>query len=120
MKKASPGALLAQGCLFSASFHISRTHPILRAARAHSALVFSHAMPKRMQDLRAVSDTDLLQQILLDAQQERRSGLAVIHQLREVARRRLDARLGYPSLHRYCMEALGYSSGSAWRRIQAM
>jgi hypothetical protein len=73
-----------------------------------------------MKSYQSVSDTDLLNQIRIDAAQERKSGLAVIHQLREVARRRLDARLGYPSLHRYCMEELKFSSGSAWRRIKAM
>jgi hypothetical protein len=44
----------------------------------------------------------------------------VIRQLREIARRRLDAQLGYSSLHKFCMEELKYSSGSAWRRIKAM
>jgi hypothetical protein len=66
------------------------------------------------------SDEALLSQIKLNAAQERKSGLAVIHQLREVARRRLDAKLGYESLHKYCMEELHYSPGSAWRRINAM
>jgi hypothetical protein len=73
-----------------------------------------------MNDLNSVSDTDLLRQIRLDADSERKSGLAVIHQLKEISKRRLDARLGYPSLHRFCMEELKYSAGSAWRRIKAM
>jgi hypothetical protein len=77
-------------------------------------------MPHFMKNYQTVSDSDLLFQIRNDAENERKSGLAVIHQLREVARRRLDAKLGYPSLHRYCMEELKFSSGSAWRRIKAM
>jgi hypothetical protein len=68
----------------------------------------------------ALSDSALLTQIKLDAAQERAHGLAVIHQLSEIRRRRLDAQLGYDSLHKYCMEELGYSPGSAWRRINAM
>ena len=44
----------------------------------------------------------------------------MIHEIREVALRRLDAKLGYSSLQKYCMEELGYSSGSAWRRVNAM
>src|SRR6476469_8806241 len=73
-----------------------------------------------MKNLKAVSDSELLKQIRIDAGNERLAGLSVIHQLREIARRRLDAQLGYSSLHRYCMEELKYSAGSAWRRIKAM
>ena len=73
-----------------------------------------------MKNLKTVSDSELIEQIRRDAAGERKSGLAVIHQLKEISRRRLDSRLGYRSLHKYCMEDLKYSSGSAWRRIKAM
>ena len=73
-----------------------------------------------MNNLKSVPDQELITNIRKDAKQERCSGLNVIHQLREIARRRLDAKLGYSSLHKYCMEDLKYSSGSAWRRIKAM
>jgi hypothetical protein len=73
-----------------------------------------------MKDYKSLSDSELLKNIRIDAENERRSGLAVIHQLREIAFRRLDARRGHKSLHRFCMDELKYSSGSAWRRIKAM
>jgi 5-methylcytosine-specific restriction endonuclease McrA len=70
--------------------------------------------------LKSVSDSELLSQIRKNAAAERAAGLSVIYELREIRARRLDIRLGYPSLHRFCMEELKYSSGSAWRRIKAM
>jgi hypothetical protein len=70
--------------------------------------------------LKSVSDSDLLDQIRKNAAAERAAGLSVVYELREIRARRLDIRLGYPSLHRFCMEELKYSSGSAWRRIKAM
>ncbi len=73
-----------------------------------------------MQNIKTISDSDLLKQIRLDAECERKHGLAVIHQLREIKRRRLDAQLGYSSLHSFCMEELKYSSTSAWRRVKVM
>jgi len=73
-----------------------------------------------MNNLKTIPDQELITNIRKDAQLERCSGLNVIHQLREIARRRLDAKLGYSSLHKYCMEDLKYSPGSAWRRIKAM
>jgi hypothetical protein len=73
-----------------------------------------------MNQFKTYSDERPLGQIRTDAATERQAGLAVIHQLREVRARRLDARLGYRSLHEFCTEELRYSSGSAWRRIKAM
>src|ERR1700722_1552615 len=73
-----------------------------------------------MKNFNTVSNSELLTQIRLDASQERHAGLSVIHQLREIYRRRLHVELGYPSLHKFCMEDLKYSSGSAARRIAAM
>jgi hypothetical protein len=73
-----------------------------------------------MKNFKDVSDSELLSQVRIDAANERRSGLAVIHQLREIALRRLDAKLGYSSLEKFCMEELKYSPGSAWRRVRAM
>jgi 5-methylcytosine-specific restriction endonuclease McrA len=70
--------------------------------------------------LKSISDSELLAQIRKNAAAERAAGLSVIYELREIRSRRLDIRLGYPSLHRFCMEELKYSSGSAWRRIKAM
>ncbi len=40
-----------------------------------------------MKDYKTLSDSALLKNIRIDAEKERHSGLAVIHQLREVARR---------------------------------
>jgi hypothetical protein len=73
-----------------------------------------------MKKYKTVSDGELIGQIRIDARSERHAGLAVIHQLKEVSRRRLYATLGFRSLHQYCMEDLKFSAGSAVRRIAAM
>src|SRR5450432_2533148 len=39
--------------------------------------------------------------------------------LAEVAERMLHLELGFPSLHAYCVQALGMSEGSAGRRVAA-
>jgi hypothetical protein len=105
---------------FEGGFSIQRTHSKIGALKSLQLPRIFRAIDFFMNCFKSVSDTDLLRQIRFDAESERKSGLAVIHQLREIFKRRLDARLGYPSLHRFCMEELKYSSGSAWRRIKAM
>src|SRR5579862_6560382 len=68
---------------------------------------------------------DLSNEILLSktkrlAQEERRIGLQVIHHLREIEDRRLYNEIGYSSLFECVTQELGYSEGSAHRRISAM
>ncbi|MGK5083043.1 HNH endonuclease signature motif containing protein [Bdellovibrionota bacterium FG-1] len=52
--------------------------------------------------------------------QERKCQLKVLHLLREVERDGHYLEMGYPSLFEFTTQALGYSSGSAHRRIQSM
>ena len=52
--------------------------------------------------------------------QEREVTLSVLHYLLEVERRQLFARLGFSSLYEYAVKDLGYSEGSAHRRIASM
>src|SRR5471030_2383407 len=51
---------------------------------------------------------------------ERNSMLAVIDRLQEVRVRSLHLKLGFASLHEFCVEELKYSDGAAHRRISAM
>src|SRR4029077_12255838 len=46
--------------------------------------------------------------------------LEILHHLREIESRRLFTVLGYPSLFEYAVRDLGYSAGSAYRRLSAM
>jgi hypothetical protein len=43
----------------------------------------------------------------------------ILHHLKEIQKRRLFSELRYPSLFAYCIGELGYSEGSAQRRIVA-
>src|SRR5438067_2861672 len=71
-------------------------------------------------NLNSLSDDALLKNTLDLVARERELTLQVLHRLREVERRRLYASLGYPSLFEYCVKELGYSNGSAYRRISSM
>ena len=71
-------------------------------------------------NLKTLSDEALSNQLLTLVQEERKLIVAVLHHLREVERRRLFAARGYPSLFAYCVKVLGYSEGSAQRRITSM
>lgn len=69
--------------------------------------------------LKTLQDHELLSRAQSLAQDERRAGIALLHHLREIERRRLYAR-AYGSLHEYVVRELGYSDGAAHRRISAM
>ena len=71
-------------------------------------------------DLRSLSDAVLLSTTLGLVREERRLTLSILHHLREVERRRLAAARGFQSLFDYCTRELGYSAGSAQRRIESM
>jgi len=66
-----------------------------------------------------LSDADLLLRAREISLEERRAGIALLHHLGEIERRRLYA-AGFGSLHEYVVRELGYSDGAAHRRISAM
>jgi hypothetical protein len=70
-------------------------------------------------DLRALSDHDLVSRTSQLARDERATTIQLLHHLNEIARRKLYLELGYSSLHDYCVRGLDYSSPSACRRIRA-
>mgnify|MGYP001560140630 FL=1 len=67
-----------------------------------------------------LTDRELLTKVKTLSQKERELTLSILHHLREVERRKLYSALKYPSLYEYCRHELGYSSGSAHRRIDSM
>ena len=69
--------------------------------------------------VKTLQDHELLSRAHALAQDERRAGIALLHHLREIERRRLYAR-SHGSLHEYVVRELGYSDGAAHRRISAM
>jgi 5-methylcytosine-specific restriction endonuclease McrA len=70
-------------------------------------------------DLQKLNNHDLLARARELAQEERRAGIALLHHLREIERRKLFA-ANHGSLHEYVVRELGYSDGAAHRRISAM
>lgn len=70
--------------------------------------------------VRKLSDAELLKTIKAKKQEESKLTLEVLHLLREVRRRNLFLQLGFSSLWEYATKELGYSSGSAFRRIESM
>jgi hypothetical protein len=62
-------------------------------------------------------------QLLIDTKElvkkDRKVTLCILHHIREIEKRKLYCELGYPSLFRYVVQELGYSEGSAGRRINS-
>jgi hypothetical protein len=71
-------------------------------------------------NLKSVSNSVLLSDTKRFALEERRNGMEVLYRLREIDARKLFASLGYSSLFEYTVKELGFSEGSASRRLQAM
>ncbi len=69
--------------------------------------------------LRNLSDTELHESAIRSARRDREAELDTIEHLREVQRRRLYAKRGFPSLFSYVVTALGFSEPAASQRIQA-
>jgi hypothetical protein len=69
--------------------------------------------------LSALSDSELLEEIVQSVRTEKRSTLCVLEQLAEVDSRRLWLKEGYSSLFDFCVRKLNYSDGEAARRIHA-
>lgn len=70
-------------------------------------------------NLKHLSDETLLKDTKRIAQMERDVITKVLHHLKEVERRKLFSDLGYSSMMNYAIKELGYSEGSAVRRINA-
>ena len=71
-------------------------------------------------ELKSLSDQKLLSQTKLLAQKERNITIQVIQHLSEIEYRKLHLKRGFSSLFDYTVKELGYSEGSAYRRIKAM
>ncbi|MDE0151208.1 MAG: HNH endonuclease [Bdellovibrionales bacterium] len=70
--------------------------------------------------LKNLSNQKLLSQTKLLAQKERNITIQVIRHLSEIEFRKLHLKRGFSSLFDYTVKELGYSEGSAYRRIKAM
>lgn len=71
-----------------------------------------------MKNLKALTDSELLESTNAAISDERRISIEVLWHLREIENRRLFC--GHPSLFEYCVHELKYSKGPAYRRIAAM
>jgi len=69
---------------------------------------------------KTLDDQELLSKIKTLVADERRVGIEILSNLREIELRRLFAARGFSSLHEYATKELGYSDGAAFRRISAM
>jgi 5-methylcytosine-specific restriction endonuclease McrA len=72
-----------------------------------------------VQTLRKLSHESLMHSTKSLVQKETEITLKVLFHIQEIERRRLHIERGFSSLHEFCVKYLGYSDGSAARRIQA-
>jgi hypothetical protein len=73
-----------------------------------------------MMNFKSKADGVLISELKSLVAREREVTTQVLHYLREVELRKIHLERGYPSLFEFTVRELGYSSGSAYRRIQAM
>jgi len=73
-----------------------------------------------MKELKTKTDEVIIFELKEMVARERKLLTSILHYLKEVESRRLYLERGYPSLFVFVTEELGYSEGSAGRRIQAM
>ncbi len=71
-------------------------------------------------NFKSMSNNKLLNELKARVENERKLLMEILYALREVEVRNLHLDLGYPDLYEFTMKELGYSSGSAYRRIAAM
>ena len=71
------------------------------------------------QSLRSFSDSEIISRTETLVARERKLTLSVIVHLCEIDRRQLYLKRGYSSLFDNCTAGLGYSTGAAWRRVEA-
>lgn len=67
-----------------------------------------------------ISDEEIVQKLMLLAQNERSLLGEVLRLLREAEKRKLYLDLGHSSLFQFCVEELSYTEHEAYARIQAM
>ena len=70
--------------------------------------------------LTSLSDSNLLSQTKLLVQKERKITVEIIEHLSEIDQRKLYLKKGFSNLFDYTTKELGYSEGSAYRRINTM
>ena len=70
--------------------------------------------------LKKLSDDFLLSQTKTLVQKERKLNIEILQHLQEIESRKLYLERGFSSLFDYAVRELGYSRGSAFRRIKAM
>jgi hypothetical protein len=73
-----------------------------------------------MKTLRMFTDSDLVSQTRMLIREEAKATRQVLLHLMEIERREIHLARGYGSLHSFAVEVLGYSDGSAARRVAAM
>jgi 5-methylcytosine-specific restriction endonuclease McrA len=71
-------------------------------------------------EVRKLTSPELLKQTEALVREEREIGIAILHRLREISRRRLHCQAGFSSLFTYCVQQLKYPEANAYRLIQAM
>lgn len=71
-------------------------------------------------EIRNLTSPELLKQTEALVREEREIGIAILHRLREICRRRLHCQAGFSSLFTYCVQQLKYPEASAYRLIQTM
>ncbi|MBS1971239.1 MAG: HNH endonuclease [Bdellovibrionales bacterium] len=69
------------------------------------------------EDIKKLSDKNLLAQIDLLASEHRKNSVLLLRHLREVEVRRLFVDLGFSSMHKYCVQKLKFSEGETQRRL---
>jgi hypothetical protein len=70
--------------------------------------------------LKSLSNSQLIVELKVKVENERKLLMEILHALQEVDTRKLHLEMGYPDLYTFAMKELGYSSGAAYRRISAM
>jgi hypothetical protein len=71
-------------------------------------------------NLRSKSNQELIRVLKVQVENERKLLMDILYSLQEVEARSLHLEMGYPDIYTFAMKELGYSSGSAYRRISAM
>ncbi len=71
-------------------------------------------------NLKLKNEFTLLSELKVLVSKEREVTAQILHYFREVESRKLHLESGYPSLFEFAVKELGYSAGSAHRRISAM
>ncbi len=97
--------------------------PPLDKRPAKDPTMESNASEARETDLlencRHLKDDELESALKFLVEREKRNLAKLLAHLAEYDRRRLCARRGHPTLFSYCLKALGYDEGGAFRRIRA-